>query len=150
MVTDAFNHAPAQILMNTGNQQFGRPSIGSWLTYGLGSESRDLPAFVVFSSGKKGPSGGAANWGSGFLPTVYQGVQFRGGSEPVLYLSNPRGVDNRLQKDSLDTIRALNDHRLAEMRDPEIATQPGVRDGVSYAIGCARADGHRRRDERNA
>ncbi len=123
MVTDAFNHAPAQILMNTGNQQFGRPSIGSWLTYGLGSESRDLPAFVVFSSGKKGPSGGAANWGSGFLPTVYQGVQFRGGSEPVLYLSNPRGVDNRLQKDSLDTIRALNDHRLAEMRDPEIATR---------------------------
>ncbi|HEX3870341.1 MAG TPA: DUF1501 domain-containing protein [Pirellulales bacterium] len=123
MVTDAFNHAPAQILMNTGNQQFGRPSIGSWLTYGLGSESRDLPAFVVFSSGKKGPSGGAANWGSGFLPTVYQGVQFRGGSEPVLYLSNPRGVDNQLQKDSLDAIRALNEHRLTEMRDPEIATR---------------------------
>src|SRR5262245_8141175 len=82
MVTDAFNHAPAQILMNTGNQQFGRPSVGAWVTYGLGSESQDLPAFVVFSSGKKGPSGGNSNWGSGFLPTVYQGVQFRGGSEP--------------------------------------------------------------------
>ncbi|HWA96908.1 MAG TPA: DUF1501 domain-containing protein, partial [Pirellulales bacterium] len=123
MVTDAFNHAPAQILMNTGNQQFGRPSIGAWLTYGLGSESRDLPAFVVFSSGKKGPSGGAANWGSGFLPTVYQGVQFRGGSEPVLYLSNPKGVDQQLQRDSLEAIRALNDHRLAEMHDPEIATR---------------------------
>src|SRR5687768_14186388 len=79
MVTDAFNHAPAQILMNTGNQQFGRPSIGSWISYGLGSESQDLPAFVVFSSGKKGPSGGNSNWGSGFLPTVYSGVQFRGG-----------------------------------------------------------------------
>jgi hypothetical protein len=73
MVTDAFNHAPAQILMNTGNQQFGRPSLGSWITYGLGSESQDLPAFVVFSSGKKGPSGGNSNWGSGFLPTAGNG-----------------------------------------------------------------------------
>src|SRR6188508_3439736 len=99
MVTDAFNHAPAQILMNTGSQQFGRPSIGSWVTYGLGSESQDLPAFVVFSSGKKGPSGGNSCWGSGFLPTVYQGVQFRSSSEPVLYLSNPRGVDSELQRD---------------------------------------------------
>src|SRR5215212_7405004 len=93
LTTDAFNHAPAQILMNTGNQQFGRPSMGSWVTYGLGSDSQDLPAFIVFSSGKKGPSGGNSNWGSGFLPTVYQGVQFRGGSEPVLFLNTPRGVD---------------------------------------------------------
>jgi hypothetical protein len=123
MVTDAFNHAPAQILMNTGNQQFGRPSIGAWVTYGLGSETRDLPAFVVFSSGKKGPSGGNSNWGSGFLPTVYQGVQFRGGSEPVLFLNNPRGVDRELQADSIDAIRALNQHRLAQVGDPEIATR---------------------------
>ncbi|MEX2173088.1 MAG: DUF1501 domain-containing protein [Pirellulaceae bacterium] len=123
MTTDAFNHAPAQILMNTGNQQFGRPSIGAWVTYGLGSETRDLPSFVVFSSGSKGPSGGNSNWGSGFLPTVYQGVQFRGGSEPVLFLENPRGVDRQLQSDSLDAIRTLNQHRLAQVGDPEIATR---------------------------
>jgi hypothetical protein len=123
MVTDAFNHAPAQILMNTGNQQFGRPSMGSWVTYGLGSETQDLPAFVVFSSGKKGPSGGNSNWGSGFLPTVYQGVQFRGGGEPVLFLDNPRGVDRQLQADSLDAIRTLNQHRLDQIGDPEIATR---------------------------
>jgi hypothetical protein len=123
MTTDAFNHAPAQILMNTGSQQFGRPSMGAWVTYGLGSESRDLPAFVVFSSGSKGPSGGNSNWGSGFLPTVYQGVQFRTGGDPVLYLSNPRGVDNKLQRDSLDSIRRLNEMRLEEVGDPEINTR---------------------------
>ena len=123
MTTDAFNHAPAQILMNTGSQQFGRPSMGAWVTYGLGSESRDLPAFVVFSSGSKGPSGGNSNWGSGFLPTVYQGVQFRTGGDPVLYLSNPRGVDNQLQRDSLDSIRRLNEMRLEEVGDPEINTR---------------------------
>src|SRR5437660_5833023 len=105
MTTDAFNHAPGQILMNTGSQQFGRPSIGAWVTYGLGSEAQDLPGFIVFSSGSKGPSGGNSNWGSGFLPTVYQGVQFRGGAEPVLYLANPRGVDQKLQQDSLAAIR---------------------------------------------
>jgi hypothetical protein len=123
MVTDAFNHAPGQILMNTGNQQFGRPSMGAWVTYGLGSETQDLPAFVVFSSGSKGPSGGNSNWGSGFLPTVYQGVQFRGGSEPVLFLDNPRGIDRDLAADSLDAIRTLNQHRLAQVGDPEIATR---------------------------
>src|SRR5258706_5789852 len=123
MATDAFNHAPGQILMNTGSQQFGRPSMGSWVTYGLGSESQDLPAFVVFSSGKKGPSGGNSCWGSGFLPTVYQGVQFRGSGDPVLYLSNPRGLDQQLQRDSLDTLRHLNQMRLAATGDPEIATR---------------------------
>jgi hypothetical protein len=123
MVTDAFNHAPAQIMMNTGATQFGRPSIGSWVTYGLGSESTDLPGFVVFSSGKKGPSGGNSNWGSGFLPTVYQGVQFRGSGDPVLYLSNPRGVDHELQQDSLASINRLNQMRLAAVGDPEIATR---------------------------
>jgi hypothetical protein len=123
MVTDAFNHAPGQLLMNTGTQQFGRPSIGAWTTYGLGSESQDLPAFVVLSSGRKGPSGGSSCWGSGFLPTVYQGVQFRGGGDPVLYLSNPRGVDEKLQRASLDTLSALNRMRLETMGDPEIATR---------------------------
>src|SRR5438046_1038810 len=123
MVTDAFNHAPGQILMNTGSQQFGRPSMGSWVTYGLGSESKDLPAFVVFSSGKKGPSGGNSCWGSGFLPTVYQGVQFRGSGDPVLYLSNPRGIDGTVQRDSLDAIRRLNQMRLGVTGDPEIATR---------------------------
>ncbi|MBI1789162.1 MAG: DUF1501 domain-containing protein [Acidobacteria bacterium] len=123
MVTDAFNHAPGQILMNSGSQQFGRPSMGAWVTYGLGSESRDLPAFVVFSSGKKGPSGGNSCWGSGFLPTVYQGVPFRSSGDPVLYLSNPKGVDPELQRDSLDTVRRLNQMRLEATGDPEIATR---------------------------
>ena len=86
MVTDAFNHATGQIMMSTGSQIFGRPSIGAWACYGLGSESQDLPGFVVFSTGKKGPSGGNSNWGNGFLPTVYQGVQFRNSGDPVLYL----------------------------------------------------------------
>jgi hypothetical protein len=123
MTTDAFNHAPGQLLMNTGTQQFGRPSMGSWVTYGLGSESKDLPAFVVFSSGKKGPSGGNSCWGSGFLPTVYQGVQFRGSGDPVLFLSNPLGIDSSVQRDSLDSIRALNQMRQTVTGDPEISTR---------------------------
>jgi hypothetical protein len=123
MVTDAFNHAPAQIVMNTGVQQFGRPSFGSWVTYGLGSQSRDLPGFVVLNSGKKGPSGGNSNFGCGFLPTAYQGVPFRGSGEPVLYLSNPRGVDKQVQRDSLDAIERLNRRRLDVVGDPEIATR---------------------------
>jgi hypothetical protein len=123
MATDAFNHAPAQIFMNTGFQQFGRPSFGSWTTYGLGSESRELPGFVVLNSGKKGPSGGNSNWGSGFLPTVYQGVQFRSGGDAVLYLSSPRGVGPRLQRRSLDAIQSLNRRHLDVVGDPEIATR---------------------------
>jgi hypothetical protein len=123
MATDAFNHAPAQIFLSTGAQQFGRPSLGAWTLYGLGSESRDLPGFVVFSTGSKGPSGGNSNWGSGFLPTVYQGVSFRSGGEPVLYLSNPRGVDRDLQKDTLDSLKTLNEMRLQEVGDPEIETR---------------------------
>jgi len=123
MVTDAFNHAPGQVLMNTGAMQFGRPSMGSWVTYGLGSESRDLPAFVVFSSGKKGPSGGSSCWGSGFLPTVYQGVEFRSAGDPVLYLSNPEGIDSKIQRESLDSIRRLNEMHQATTGDPEIATR---------------------------
>ncbi|HZS09121.1 MAG TPA: DUF1501 domain-containing protein [Blastocatellia bacterium] len=123
MVTDAFNHAPGQLMMNTGAQNFGRPSMGAWVTYGLGSEAQDLPAFVVFSTGRKGPSGGNSCWGSGFLPTVYQGVQFRNVGDPVLYLSNPRGVDERLGRDSLDTLGRLNRLRLDVVGDPEIATR---------------------------
>lgn len=123
MTTDAFNHAPGQILMSTGSQIFGRPSVGAWTTYGLGCETQDLPGFIVFSTGKKGPSGGNSNWGSGFLPTVYQGVQFRTSGDPVLYLSNPSGVDASLQRESLDTVTALNRLRLDEVGDPEIATR---------------------------
>src|SRR5262245_36357952 len=123
MVTDAFNHAPAQILMSTGAQQFGRPSFGSWALYGLGTESQNLPGFVVLQSGSKGPSGGSANWGSGFLPTVYQGVPFRSGGDPVLYLSNPTGVDSQLQRDTLDSLKRLNEMQLGVVGDPEISTR---------------------------
>jgi uncharacterized protein (DUF1501 family) len=97
--------------------------MGAWTLYGLGSESRDLPGFVVFSSGKKGPSGGDSCWGSGFLPTVYQGVQFRSAGDPVLYLSNPPGVDRELQRDSLDALKKLNTMHLDSTHDPEIATR---------------------------
>ena len=136
MVTDAFNHAPAQIMMSTGSPIFGRPSFGAWTCYGLGSESQDLPGFIVFSTGKKGPSGGNSNWGSGFLPTVYQGVQFRNSGDPVLYLSNPRGIDAALQRDSLDAVQALNRMRLeksATRRSPRASTR------TRWPSGCSRA-----------
>lgn len=123
MHTDAFNHAPAQILMHTGSQQFGRPSVGAWTLYGLGSESRNLPGFVVFSSGAKGPSGGASNWGSGFLPTVYNGVMFRSQGDPILYLSNPPGVDDQIQKDTIDAVLDLDRKHLDVVGDPEISTR---------------------------
>jgi hypothetical protein len=123
MQTDAFNHAPGQIMMNTGSPQFGRPSFGAWTTYGLGCETQDLPAYVVFSTGGKGTSGGASNWGCGFLPTVHNGTLFRTGGDPVLYLSNPRGVDDAMQKDTLETINRLNAKRLGTMGDPEIAAR---------------------------
>jgi hypothetical protein len=123
LATDAFNHAPGQIMMNTGSQQFGRPSIGAWTTYGLGSEARDLPGFVVLNSAKKGTSGGASNWGCGFLPTVYQGVPFRSQGDPVLFLSNPPGIDGPTQRDSLDALAQLNTMRLNTVGDPEIATR---------------------------
>ena len=123
LTTDAFNHAPAQILMNTGSTIFGRPSFGSWTTYGLGSESDDLPGFVVFSSGDKGPSGGQANWGSGFLPTTHAGTVFRTAGDPVLYLSNPAGIDRDTQESSVDAVNALNRMHLEEKGDPEIAAR---------------------------
>lgn len=123
MTTDAFNHAPAQLMMSTGSQQFGRPSLGSWVTYGLGSESKDLPAYIVLNSGKKGPSAGSGNWNSGFLPTVHSGVEFRSGKEPVLYLSSPNGVDRTSQRQALDALGQLNRRRLDAVGDPEIATR---------------------------
>lgn len=123
MKTDAFNHAPGQILMSTGSQQFGKPSLGAWTVYGLGSESNSLPGFIVFSTGTKGPSGGNSNWGSGFLPSVYQGVQFRTSGDPVLYLSNPAGFDRGLQRESIDAINAINQLQLRDVGDPEIATR---------------------------
>ncbi len=122
MHTDQFNHAPAQIFLNTGSPQPGRPSMGSWVTYGLGSEADDLPAFVVLSSGG-GTSGGAANWSSGFLPTVYQGVPFRSQGDPILHVSNPPGYNMRLQRQSLDVLRELNEQQLRTIGDPEIATR---------------------------
>ena len=122
MQTDAVNHAPAQILMNTGSQQFGRPSFGAWTLYGLGSESEDLPGFVVLTSAK-GTSGGASNYGCGFLPTMYGGIPFRSAGDPVLYLSNPRGIDDETQRASLDTLQRLNDLALQTAGDPEIAAR---------------------------
>src|SRR5581483_8405915 len=120
--TDQFNHAPAQIFFNTGFAQPGRPSLGSWVLYGLGSMTRDLPAFVVMSTGS-GISGGSANWSSGFLPTIYAGVRFRNSGDPILDVSSPPGVAPKLQKDSLDLIRRLDEDRLAAEGDPEIATR---------------------------
>ncbi|MDQ6632509.1 MAG: DUF1501 domain-containing protein [Verrucomicrobiota bacterium] len=122
MTTDAFNHAPAQILMNTGSTQFGRPSMGAWVTYGLGSESQNLPGFVVLSSAG-GTSGGASNWGCGFLPTVYQGVPFRRTGDPILSLSNPAGITPEMQRKSLDSLKNLNQHHLDLVGDPEISTR---------------------------
>ena len=122
MHTDQFNHAPAQIFVNTGGSIPGRPCMGSWVTYGLGSEASDLPGFVVLSSGT-GISGGAANWSSGFLPTAYQGVPFRSRGDAILDVTSPEGIDRRLQRDSLDLIRGLNDRHLQDVGDPEIATR---------------------------
>jgi hypothetical protein len=123
VATDVFNHAPAKIFMNTGSPQFGRPSMGSWVTYGIGSETQNLPGFVVLQSGPRGPRGGAANWGNGFLPTTYQGVPFRTGREPILNLTSPEGVNRRRQGRTLDAIRDLNAVRLADTGDSEIATR---------------------------
>ncbi|HEY3856527.1 MAG TPA: DUF1501 domain-containing protein [Verrucomicrobiae bacterium] len=123
MVTDSFNHAPAQIFLNTGSTQIGRPSMGSWLTYGLGSVAQNLPGFVVMISGGGLPSGGAACWSSGFLPTVYQGVQFRSQGDPVLFLSNPEGMSAKDRRRSLDALHDLNEMELNATGDPEVATR---------------------------
>jgi hypothetical protein len=123
MHTDQFNHAPAQLFVHTGSPRLGRPSMGSWLSYGLGTEGRSLPGFVVMLSGKNAPDGGASLWGSGFLPTIHQGVQLRGQGEPVLFLSNPDGMDAPLRRQTLDTIQELNRAHLGQVGDPEIVTR---------------------------
>ncbi|QDT87529.1 DUF1501 domain-containing protein [Gimesia chilikensis] len=123
MKTDVFNHGPAKLFMNTGTQQFGRPSMGAWVTYGIGSESQNLPGFVVLQSGPRGPRGGAPLWGSGFLPTTYQGVPFLNGADPILNLSSPSGINSERQSEFIDTVNQLNSLRLEKTRDPEIATR---------------------------
>ena len=123
MHTTQFNHAPAQILMNTGHQNPGRPSMGSWLTYGIGSESKDLPGFVVLLSGQNAPDGGKSCWGSGFLPSTYQGVEFRRSGEPVLFLSNPDGMSSDMRRRSLDLLKTLNTAHQADAGDPEIESR---------------------------
>jgi hypothetical protein len=123
MHTDHFNHAPAQLFVHTGSQLQGRPSMGSWLTYGLGSANKDLPGFVVLTSGGVQPDGGTALWGNGFLPSVYQGTQFRSQGDPVLFVSNPKGIPPQVRRDSLDAIGDLNRQHLSQAQDPEIATR---------------------------
>jgi hypothetical protein len=122
MQTEAVNHAPAQIMMNTGSQQFGRPSFGAWTLYGLGSEGQDLPGYVVLTSAK-GTSGGASNYGSGFIPTKFSGVPLRSTGDAVLYLSNPKGIDQTAQRASLDALTELNQIALDDTHDAEISTR---------------------------
>jgi len=122
MTTDAFNHAPGQVLMQTGSPLFGRPCMGAWVLYGLGSESQNLPGFVVLNSAG-GLSGGAGLYGSGFLPTFYQGVPFRKSGDPVLFLSNPAGISDKMQRRTLDLIKDLNQQHLGVVGDPEIVTR---------------------------
>jgi hypothetical protein len=123
MYTDQFNHAPAQLFVHTGSARLGRPSMGSWLSYGLGTENRDLPSFVVLVSGTAAPDGGASLWGSAFLPTIHQGVQLRSSGDPVLFLSNPAGMNRQQRRRSIDKIQALNQLHLKEVGDPEILTR---------------------------
>jgi hypothetical protein len=124
MKTDVFNHGPAKLFVNTGSPQFqGRPSMGSWVTYGIGSECQDLPGFVVLQSGPRGPRGGTPLWGSGFLPTTYQGVPFLSGPEPILNLANPAGFSADSQGDFFSAVKDLNSARLDATGDPEIATR---------------------------
>jgi len=123
MHTSEFNHAPAELLLYTGSPRQGRPSMGSWVTYGLGSESKDLPGFIVLVSGGVLPSAGKSAWGSGFLPSVFQGVQCRSGGDPVLYVSNPEGMDRDLRRQSLDALRDLNEMQAQELGSPETETR---------------------------
>jgi hypothetical protein len=123
LFTDQFNHAPAQLFVHTGSPRLGRPSMGSWLSYGLGTENQNLPGFVVLISGTANPDGGASLWGSGFLPTIHQGVQLRSQGDPVLFLSNPEGMDAGTRRASLDALKALNEMQLQSVGDPEILTR---------------------------
>jgi Protein of unknown function (DUF1501) len=123
MRTDQFNHAPAQLLVQTGNPRLGYPSFGSWVVYGLGTENQNLPGFIVLLSGGKTPDGGKQLWSSGFLPSVYQGVQCRSHGEPVLYLDNPQGVSRSLRRSMLDTIEDINQQTYAAFGNPETLTR---------------------------
>ncbi|MDA7527598.1 DUF1501 domain-containing protein [Planctomicrobium sp.] len=123
MYTDQFNHAPAQLLLYTGSPRQGRPSMGSWVTYGLGAENENLPGFVVLISGGTSPSAGKNAWGSGFLPSVYQGVQCRSQGDPVLYVSNPDGMDRSMRELTIDSIRQLNELQAKEFGSPETLTR---------------------------
>jgi hypothetical protein len=121
--TDVFNHGPAKLFMNTGFQVPGRPSLGSWVTYGIGSPSTDLPGFVVLQSGPRGPRAGSALWSAGFLPSSYQGVPFRSQGDAILDLNSPKGVSQDQQRKLFDFVRQLNEERLAATHDPEIQTR---------------------------
>ncbi len=121
--TDNFNHGPAKLFLNTGSTRPGRPSIGSWVTYGIGSQSKDLPGFVVLQSGPRGPRGGAQLWSSGFLPSSYQGVPFRSTGDPILNLSSPKGVNAEEQRQTIEAIKDLNGLELKHTGDPEIETR---------------------------
>ncbi|MBK5277831.1 MAG: DUF1501 domain-containing protein [Bacteroidia bacterium] len=121
--TDQFNHAPAQLFMHTGAPRLGRPSIGSWATYGLGSENSNLPGFVVLTSGGKTPDAGKSVWGSGFLPSVYQGVQCRSEGDPVLYITDPDGISRDLKKKTIAAINDVNQQHYEEFQDPETLTR---------------------------
>jgi hypothetical protein len=123
MYTDQFNHAPAELLLYTGSSRNGAAAMGSWITYGLGSENQDLPGFIVLISGGTDPTGGKALWSTGFLPSVYQGVQCRTVGDPVLYANNPKGMDRSDRRRTLDAIRKLNEYELAEFGDPETLTR---------------------------
>jgi hypothetical protein len=123
MYTEQFNHAPAELLLYTGSPRQGRPSMGAWVTYGLGSESENLPGFVVLISSGVQPSGGQNCWGSGFLPSVFQGVQCRSKGDPVLYASDPQGMDRELRRRSLDALRDLNEMQVRELGNPETVTR---------------------------
>ncbi len=121
--TDQFNHAPAQLLMHCGTPRLGRPSMGSWVTYGLGSENSNLPGFVVLTSGGRNPDAGKSVWGSGFLPSVYQGVQCRSEGDPVLFLKDPHGFDRDMRKASIEAINQVNQLSYSEYNDPEILSR---------------------------
>ncbi|MEO8415541.1 MAG: DUF1501 domain-containing protein [Ginsengibacter sp.] len=121
--TDQFNHAPAQLLVQTGSPRLGHPSLGSWATYGLGTENQNLPGFVVLTSGGKFPDAGKSVWGSGFLPSVYQGVQCRSQGDPVLFIKDPQGMDRDLRKASIDAINEVNQQEYKEFKDPEILSR---------------------------
>jgi hypothetical protein len=139
MQTDVFNHGPAKLFVNTGAPQPGRPSMGSWTTYGLGSEASDLPGFVVLQSGPRGPRGGSTLWSSGFLPTTYQGVPFRNGPEPILNLTSPDGLTRRRERQFVDMVSELNHLHLKDVGDPEIATRIAAYE-MAYAMQSSAPD----------